>query len=319
MRISPWVLAALASISSARSGCGKEIPDEFPSPGSSKTLSLPGSDRTYRIHIPTEYNIHTKAPVYFSFCGASRDGDEQEGLSQFSNPNYNPDGIAVYPNTENGVWLSNTQANTTHPNDLDFTDDLLTHLETHLCVDPRRVYANGKSNGGELAAVIACNATVGSRFAAFSVVSGAWHDTGDVSGVGACEPAKRDEGYPFLIFHGTVDQTAPIDGDTEEEIVPMIDVLQHWAGRNGCPKDAQWARNVTVYEDPLVKHVGWDCAGKTNIVQFYREGGNGHCWPSTRPNDDYETMGTDKCPMGHYVFNATELIFDFYSQHLLNM
>lgn len=319
MRVSAlFTLAALASVGSARSGCGKAVPDAFPKPGSSKTLSLPHSDRSYRIHLPENYDENTQAPLYVSFCGAGKDGHEQEGLSQFSNPTFNPDGIAVYPETDNGVWLSNTYAHTKHPNDLDFTDDLLTHLEETLCIDKSRIYANGKSNGGELAAVIACNATVGSRFAAFSVVSGAWHETGDVPGVGKCEPAKRDEGYPFLIFHGTVDQTAPINGDVEDEIVPIIDVLHNWAERNGCDKDQKWARNMTIHEDPLVKRAGWDCDGKTNIVEFYREGDNGHCWPCTHSNDDYKSMGRDKCPMGHYVFNATEIIFDFYSRYKLN-
>ncbi|KAJ5109763.1 hypothetical protein N7532_002408 [Penicillium argentinense] len=316
MRISSILsLAALVSISSAKpSGCGKNFPEGFPTPGSSKTIDLPNSDRSYRIHIPENYDVNRRTPVYFSFCGASRNGKEQEGLSQFSNPEFNPDGIAVYPE----IWLSNSLANTSHPNDVDFTNDLLTHLEEKLCVDPSRIYANGKSNGGEFAAVIACNATVGSRFAAFSVVSGAWHETGDVPGVGPCEPAMREEGYPFLIFHGTVDQTAPIDGSKEDDEVSLIDVLHKWTERNGCEKDAKWKSNVTVFEDPLVKHASWDCAGKKDIVQFYREEDNGHCWPSTVPNDDYETMGRKKCPGGHYVFNATEYIFDFYKQHRLN-
>lgn len=322
MRVSPLLfLAALAGTSSAisGSGCGKGIPDAFPSPGESKNLRLSDSDRTYRLHIPKTYQNDTRTAVYFSFSGASRGGEEQETLSQFSNPEFNPHGIAVYPDTENGVWLSNSNANISHPNDLDFTNDLLTHLEESLCIDPGRVYANGKSNGGEFAAVIACNATVGSRFAAFSVVSGAWHETGNVPGLQACEPAMREEGYPFLIFHGTVDQTAPINGDVEDEILPIIDVLQTWAERNGCPEDAKWARNVTVHENPTIKHAGWDCDGKSNIIQFYREGDNGHCWPCTHPNDDYETLGREKCPMGHYVFNATGIIFDFYSQNRLNL
>ncbi|KAJ5946135.1 hypothetical protein N7454_002974 [Penicillium verhagenii] len=320
MRISPLLsLAALLSTSSAISGCGKNIPDAFPSPGSSKTLSLPDSDREYRIHIPKTYKNDTKTAVYFSFSGASRSGEEQEQLSQFSNPEFNPDGIAIYPETKDDVWLSNSNANISYPNDLDFTNDLLTHLEENLCIDTGRVYANGKSNGGEFAAVIACNATVGSRFAAFSVVSGAWHGTGSVPGLQGCQPAMRDEGYPFIFFHGTVDQTAPINGDEEDDITPIIDVLQDWAERNGCPENSKWASNKTVHEQPLVKHAGWDCDGKKDIVQFYREGNNGHCWPSTRPNDDYETLGKEKCPMGHYVFNATDIIFDFYSQYRLGV
>ena len=313
-------LAALASVGSAvSSGCGKDIPDGFPSPGSSKTVSLPNSGRSYRIHLPTNYNINKPTALYFSFSGAGRGGTEQEGLSQFSNPQFNPDGIAIYPDTETGVWLSNKYANVSHPNDLDFTNDVLNHLEENVCVDKSRIYANGKSNGGEFAAVVACNATVGSRFAAFSVVSGAWHESGDVPGLAPCAPKEREEGYPFLIFHGTVDQTAPIDGSKEEHDSPLIDVLHKWANRNGCPKDAPWASNVTVHEDPLVKHASWDCDGKKGIVQFYREGDNGHCWPCTHANDDYKTLGREKCPMGHYVFNATEMIFNFYDQYRLNI
>lgn len=242
---------------------------------------------------------------------------EEEELSQFSNPLFNKDGIAIYPNSKNTYWLSNPNANTSLPNDLDFINDLLTHMEDLLCIDSNRVYSAGKSNGGGFTAVIACNATVGSRFAAFASVSGAYYNTDDIPGVGPCEPAEREEGYPFLEFHGTGDTTAPIDGNTESDPkLPVIDILQGWAGRNGCGENANWARNVTVFEDPLVKHASWDCAGKHGIVQHYRESGNGHCWPSTVGNSDYEDHPS-QCPLGKSEFNATEYIFDFFAGYRL--
>ncbi|KAJ5626848.1 hypothetical protein N7528_004275 [Penicillium herquei] len=317
--LSLFSLAAIASVASALSGCGKPIPRYFPAPGQSKTLPLPGTDRTYRIHIPANYNVNNRTAVYFSFSGAGRNATEQEGLSQFSNPQFNPNGIAVYPQTQNGVWLSNPKANTSYPNDLDYTNHLLDYLEENLCVDTGRIYANGKSNGGGFTNVIACNATVGSRFAAFSIVSGAFHNAVNVPGVGFCEPAPRKGGYPFLFFHGTVDQTAPINGNVSAGILPVIDILEQWAHFNGCGLDSLWTSNVTTFTQPLVKHVSWACDGRNGIVQFYREGDNGHCWPSTRPNDDYISLGLSKCPMGHYVFNATNYIFDFYSQYRLNV
>lgn len=96
---------------------------------------------------------------------------KEESLSQFSNPEFNPNGIAIYPNSKNGYWLSNPSADTSRPNDLDFTNDLLTYMEEKLCIDTRRAYAAGKSNGGAITGVIACNATVGRRFAAIAAVS----------------------------------------------------------------------------------------------------------------------------------------------------
>ncbi|EKV10516.1 hypothetical protein PDIG_25410 [Penicillium digitatum PHI26] len=56
--------------------------------------------------------------------------------------------------------------------DLDFADDLLTHLQETLCVDTSNVYAASKSNGGGAASVIACNVTVRRQVAAFVAVRG---------------------------------------------------------------------------------------------------------------------------------------------------
>ncbi|KAJ5799804.1 uncharacterized protein N7518_001872 [Penicillium psychrosexuale] len=306
-------LAALTSISIAKTpGCGEDIPSKYPKAGSSESLTLPNTDREYRLYIPASYDKNTPTPVYFSFHGASRDMVEEESLSQFSNPEFNPDGIAIYPNSKNGYWLSSPYANTSRPNDLDFTNDLLTHMEETLCIDTTRVYSAGKSNGGGFTSVIACNATVGSRFAAFAAVSGAWYDTADMKGVGPCAPAKRDEGYPFLEFHGTVDTTAPIDGDGDAKL-PVIDVLQAWAAQNGCADNAQPTSNVTVFDDPLVKHASWNCNGLKGIVQHYRESDNGHCWPSTVGNDDF-TRNAAQCPLGKSEFNATQYIFDFFAE-----
>jgi poly(3-hydroxybutyrate) depolymerase len=306
-------LAAFTGTSAAKTpGCGKAIPSKFPNPGTNQSLLLPGTDRQYQLYIPANYDQNKPTPLYFSFHGASGSMIQQEALSQFSNPLFNPDGIAIYPDSKNGYWLSHPNAETSRPNDLDFTNDLLDHMEDKLCIDTSRIYSAGKSNGGGFTGVIACNATVGSRFAAFAAVSGAWYNTDDIAGVGPCAPAEREEGYPFLEFHGTTDTTAPIDGNTKSDPkLPVIDILQGWAARNGCGDLAEWATNETVFANPLVKHALWDCNGKEGIVQHYREGDNGHCWPSTVGNSDY-VKHPDQCPLGKYVFNATEYIFDFF-------
>lgn len=311
-------LASLA-LADSDSGCGTDIPPAFPSPGSSKSLHLPDSDREYILYIPETYNTSTPAPLYFSFHGATRDMASQEKLSQFSNPKFNKDAVVVYPNSKNGYWLSNPNADASKPDDLDFTAQLLTHMEEKLCIDASRVYSVGKSNGGGFTNVIACNDTVGARFAAFASVSGAYYDAESVPDVPPCEPAIRDEGFPFLELHGEDDTTAPIDGNTEENRkVPIIDILNFWTEYNGCEQGASPAANQTIFEDPVVKYVVWNCGGKDGIVQHYREGNNGHCWPSTESNSDFVDH-PDQCPMGKYVFDATECIVDFFSKYQLDL
>ena len=67
-----------------------------------KTVEVPfktsdNTNRTYLIHIPSTYKSTTPADLYFSFHGHNGTPEKQENISQFSNPKYNPNGIAVYP------------------------------------------------------------------------------------------------------------------------------------------------------------------------------------------------------------------------------
>jgi poly(3-hydroxybutyrate) depolymerase len=82
-------------------GCGKDLPAASPSTCNSTNLTpfttRDGTKREYRIHVPSKYDKDTAAPLIFSFHGHSKDACKQEKLSQFSNEDWNPDAIAVYP------------------------------------------------------------------------------------------------------------------------------------------------------------------------------------------------------------------------------
>jgi poly(3-hydroxybutyrate) depolymerase len=202
-----------------------------------------------------------------------------------------------------------------HPNDLDFISTLLDDLKSTLCIDETRIYAAGKSNGGGFTNLLACNATLSANFAAFAAVSGAFYDT-DAT-IGPCDPGRQST--PFLEFHGLNDTTVPYLGKTgttparSEYPIPVF--MQAWAERNGCPADSPPSRTIPLY-DGLVLKEEWDCGGESRVVEHYRENDLGHIWPSTEPNDDCFTM-PHQCPDGHYVFNATAVIFDFFGRWTL--
>ena len=86
-------------------GCGKPLPSGVTAGGPSTTGSIKsgGLDRDYIIHIPQNYQQNTPVPLILSYHGRTKDAAEQELLSQFSNPEFNPNAIAVYPN---GVAVS---------------------------------------------------------------------------------------------------------------------------------------------------------------------------------------------------------------------
>ena len=82
-------------------GCGKPLPAAQSPPGgvSHQThfAQSDGTARTYLIHVPSNYDVNKAVPLIFSFHGRTKNSSEQEVLSQFSNEEWNPDGIAVYP------------------------------------------------------------------------------------------------------------------------------------------------------------------------------------------------------------------------------
>jgi poly(3-hydroxybutyrate) depolymerase len=82
-------------------GCGKNLPAAQTPPGGpahqTDFTQSDGTARTYRIHIPSNYDKNKPVPLIFSFHGHGKTSGEQEDLSQFSNEEFNPNAIAVYP------------------------------------------------------------------------------------------------------------------------------------------------------------------------------------------------------------------------------
>lgn len=272
-------------------GCGRPSPAE---PGVTTTLRLTsgGIDREYSLHLPAHYNSHRRYSVVLSFHGHKRTSQYQEQLSGFS-----PfDTIAVYP--QGLVGTDGETAWTGAPysaaaDDVLFTSDLLNSLQRQLCVDPARIFATGKSNGGGFVGVLACR--LAGRIAAFAPVSGAFYPEG-----GACHPSRE---VPILDFHGAADTTIPYTGNPAKGLPPIPEWLAAWSARDGCrSRPVSWSPidKVTVQ-----RWIGCDRPGD---VEHYRIEGAGHVWPSTSPNADSATPT---------VIDATPVIWRFFRAHPL--
>ena len=83
--------------------------------------------------------------------------------------------------------------------DVDFISELLTHLETILCIDTSKVFSTGISNGAQLSSLLGCR--LSTRIAAIAPVEGE-------ESLAPC--TGRPE--PILAFHGTADPVLPYTG-----------------------------------------------------------------------------------------------------------
>jgi poly(3-hydroxybutyrate) depolymerase len=199
-------------------------------------------------------------------------------------------------------------------NDTGFTTDILNSVQSLYCLDTARIFATGKSDGGGVANLLACDPSLSSRIAAFAPVSGAYYintptcspDTVAIP----CSPSRIE--IPILAFHGGADNVIAYNGGARKnECLPSIPHwIQQWAARDGLApsnKTIPIAVNATLYQ------YGDDNASTAGLVGLVYDSVNGHDWPSTQPNAD----NTNLPPYHPVTFNATSMILDFFRQHPL--
>ncbi|MFB9909684.1 alpha/beta hydrolase family esterase [Allokutzneria oryzae] len=255
-----------------------------------------GRDRTYQLHLPDGYRDRRAWPVVLAFHGRGNTG---AGTEEFSALSTLP-AILVYPNGVVGTGEGNRQAWQGAPyaapgvDDVAFTRDLLDALETSLCVDPRRVYATGKSNGGGFAALLACEAA--DRIAAIAPVAGAFYPTGR-----ECRPSRP---VPVIGFHGTADVTIPYDGDADRGLPPIRDWTEQWAARDRCRISLP---RKEIRPDITISR--WIGCARGAEVEHVAVAGGGHTWPGA---DSYSGGGRTT-----QTIEAHELIWRFFRAHRL--
>ncbi|MEU6696971.1 poly(3-hydroxybutyrate) depolymerase [Pseudonocardia sp. NPDC046786] len=275
-------------------GCGTPAPQQ---PGTSvdRTVRSGGLDRAVRLHLPPDYTADRAWPVVLVFHGRGNSGPTTEEFSELSAPPAilaYPDGV---PGGEDRRAWQGAPYSAPGVDDVAFTGDLLDELESTLCVDTKRVYATGKSNGGGFTEILACR--LADRIAAFAPVAGAYYRAGEPP----CEPGRA---VPVLSFHGTGDVTIPYAGDAARGLPAIPDWVAGWADRNSCtPQPA--TRRI----EPDVTVSTWSGCDDRARVEHVAIDDAGHTWPGATL---YSGGGSTT-----YTVRATDLIWDFFSRHRL--
>lgn len=274
------------------SGCGIQ-PAQLYGSSINATLLSAGLKRTYRLHIPLDYNKENAQPLVINFHGHGNTDIFQERSTGMSTLADHQDFVVAYPQGTVGPdhrtgWNTGPK-NYPHVNDMLFTNNLITHLETTLCINPDQIYAIGFSNGGGMTNVLACK--LSERIAAFAIVSGAAHPV-----EGGCNPTRP---VSILDFHGTHDGIVPYTGNPANDHEPSISQwLGDWAKRDSCTSGP-----VLFTQEPGVTGEKWtSCKGGATIIHYRIRGGI-HVWPS---------LTTDKG-----IINATPIIWSFLKNYSL--
>lgn len=186
--------------------------DGTTSGGGAASIEVGGVRRTFTVRLPSPYDGRTAAPVVFAFHPFGMNAQYMQTRVPMSRAWR--EAIAVYPDglAGNGAppsWQGSAGAN--GDRDLLFFDAMLAYLREHACIDARRIYAIGYSNGAMFTGVLACER--GEVLAAVALASGRQ----------GCEPKGA---MPVALSHGTADTTVPYE--------QALQAARTWSSRNRC-------------------------------------------------------------------------------------
>jgi polyhydroxybutyrate depolymerase len=262
-----------------------------------QTIRSSGRDRSYVLYVPPGYTGHRRVPAVFNWHGYGQSAQAQLTYSGFEQVADREGFLIVAPEGQ-GTPPHFNLTTTPPPGETDdvlFAEDVLHDVQRHLCIDDKRVFTTGLSNGGAMSAVLACRAS--RLFAAFgSVAAVVWAPV--------CDSARS---LPLMAFHGTADPVVPFDGGTvtccgNPHIDAVADTMRNWATHDTCmaaPTDTRVA--------PHIVHRVWAACRPPGGVELYIVEGGGHAWPGASISVSGSTNEID----------ATSLLWEFFKQHPL--
>jgi len=262
------------------------------------TVSVDGTDRTYILDVPAS-DGHTPTAVVFDFPGLGEHAKEERSYSQLAEQAAQRGWLGVTPDAGGAVPLW-TLPPLPGPNDINFFTAMLSDIESRYCVDSKRVFAAGISNGASFAGVLGCQPAI--ALAAIGMVAG-------INGYAVCKTVRP---LPVAGFNGTNDPIVPygggkIFGGADQKgggVVPAATAaLADWAKRNRCGDPAP-ITNVAV-DAQLRTYSGCQAATELYVLQ-----GDGHTWPGAAPVAE-KVLGRTNTHL-----SATKTLLDFFAaQH----
>lgn len=178
-----------------------------------RTITVRGTARTYRLRVPATYDRNRAYPIVFRWHGAGGDGLSGGLGVEYSAGN---DAIVVGGDALGGWWDLTPEGP-----DVAFFDAMRAELESQLCIDKRREFSYGFSRGGGLSHLLACTRADVLRGSAAVAGLAAWsvtcstpvatwllHDSDDGAVPIGDGVAMRDR---FVAANGCEATTAPVD------------------------------------------------------------------------------------------------------------
>jgi polyhydroxybutyrate depolymerase len=263
------VVDAPIATGDASSGCGTAATAGL----QNVTIQSGGMARTFHVYVPAKYVAATSTPdtLVFIFHGYTQTGTGNtflsiEYLSQMDPVSDAQGFLVVYPDGYMNSWNAGRccgAAVSSNVDDLGFFDAMLAWVESKYCVDPKRVYAAGLSNGAFFSNRLGCERA--NVVAAIGPVAGPLDIT-------PCNPSRP---VPVFEVHGTSDPVVFFDGGSQSQALPVEQAVSTWEGFDKCTDSMP----ATVYTHNSATCTEETMCSEGSAVELCVINGGGHQWP----------------------------------------
>lgn len=245
------------------------------------TLETDTVTHSVRVFVPPSFD-GSPVPLVMNFHGLGSDGPQQAIFTDYETLARTEGFIVVHPTglpaegDNRNAWELE-QFDAPDRDDIAMTELLIDRMVADWCVDPRRVYATGMSNGGFFTSRLVCE--LPNRIAAAVSVAGLTHPD-------SCQP---DRAVPFMAFHGTADEVVPFAGGTssladdaaERGVTDFFDQVMpeefaQFAASAGCNTEP----TSTPVSEEVIRYDYAGCDDGAELI-FFEVIDGGHTWPGS--------------------------------------
>jgi len=265
-----------------------------------KEIRFDNADRSYRLHLPPNFDPTENLSLVFNLHGFTSNALEQEVYSGMDAISDNERFLVCYPDGIDNAWNVGWAFGST-AEDVGFISALIDELVNDYNVNPKKVYSCGMSNGGFMSYRLACE--LNDRIAAVASVTGSFVP----EYLPLCNAGKA---VPIFEIHGTADNVVPYEG-VVGVATSIADVIDYWTENNNCTID--FLEEELADSDPndastVTKFHYQDCDDDTEVL-LYRINNGGHTWPGSAINIGVTNQD----------INASQEIWDFFNRHSLEI
>jgi polyhydroxybutyrate depolymerase len=203
------------------------------------SVTVGGATRTFIRRVPLGYTGTTPMPVVIDFHPRGGSAISWKGSTNWASVADARGFVVVWPDGIDNSWNVGERccgpAHDQNVDDVAFTREILAALARDTCIDRRRIYATGCSNGGGMAYKLACSAADAIAAVApvdFDCTTGPTNDPS----CGGCSPARP---ISATQFRGTNDTVVPYNGGVSAVNAAITFPgapanFATWAQINGC-------------------------------------------------------------------------------------